>query len=105
MWLWIGVAAAVVAAGALLQVLAGRRNRGSGAEIAARERYELLGSYVADNPSLHQARERWDTAGAVLASARGDEDFALAERICAEGLARVRGVRRSGRRPPASPGT
>ena len=93
MWLWIGIAAVVVAAGALLPVLVGRRNRGSGAEISARKRYELLGSYVADNPSLHEARERWDTAGALLASARTTADFALAERICAEGLAHVRKAR------------
>lgn len=93
MWLWIGIAVVVVAAGAMLPVLAGRRNRGSGAEIAARERYELLGSYVADDSSLHEARERWDTAGALLASARTAADFALAERICDEGLARVRGAR------------
>ena len=92
-WLWIGLAVVVVAAGATLPVLAGRRKRGSAAEIAARERYELLGSHVADNPSLHRARERWDTAGALLASARTAEDFALAERICAEGLAQVRKAR------------
>jgi hypothetical protein len=92
-WLWIGVAVVVVAAGAVLPVLVRRRGRGSAAEIGARERYELLGSYVADNPSLHRARERWDTAGALLASARSAEDFALAERICAEGLAHVRKAR------------
>jgi hypothetical protein len=93
MWLWIGIAAVVVAAGAMLPVLLGRRNRGSGAEISARARYELLGSHLTDDPGLHKARERWNTAGALLSSARTDEDFALAERICAEGLGHVRKAR------------
>jgi hypothetical protein len=97
---WIAVAVLVLAAGALVPVFAGRGRRvaGDGAEIAARDRYELLGHYV-ENPVatddghaaelLRQGRERWNSAGAVLASARTEPEFLLAERVAGEGLAHV----------------
>jgi hypothetical protein len=100
MWVWIAIAVVVVAGGALGPVLAGRTRRttGSGAAVAARERYELLGHYVEVPESttdpeaqaqLRQARERWNSAGAILATATADPDFALAERVAREGLAHV----------------
>lgn len=95
MWLWITIAVVVVAVGALMPALAGRRSRGSGAEISARERYELLGNQVADlvtapdSAPLRKARERWDTAGALLANARTVADFALVKQVADEGLAHV----------------
>lgn len=100
MWVWIVVAVVVVAGGALVPVVAGRNRRetGSGEAIAARERYELLGHYVetpvatTDSEAealLRQGRERWNSAGAILATARSAPDFQLAERVAREGLAHV----------------
>lgn len=98
LWVWIAVAVVVVAGGALVPVLAGRRSDGGAAAIAARDRYELLGHYV-DNPAattdpeteslLRRARERWNSAGEVLATARSTAEYTLAEQICREGLAHV----------------
>jgi hypothetical protein len=101
-WLWLVIVLAVVlvAAGALVPVVTGRDRRagGGGAAIAARDRYALLGSFVEDPAAttdteaealLAQARERWLSAGALLAGARSAADFTLAERTAREGLAKV----------------
>jgi hypothetical protein len=99
-WVWVAVAVVVVAAGALIPVVVGRNRPADGgdAAIAARERYELLGHYV-ENPVattdteaeelLRQGRERWNSAGAVLSTARAAADFQLAGRVAGEGLAAV----------------
>ena len=103
-WLWIVIAVAVVAAGALVPLL-GRRDAESEdvAAIVARDRYALLGHYV-DNPVatddpeaealLHQGRERWNSAGGVLASASSAAQFRLAEQIAREGLTQVAAAHR-----------
>jgi hypothetical protein len=99
-WLWIGIAVVLVAAGALVPVLAGRNNRLSSNDeaVAARSRYNQLGLYVEDTEQLDDeqakarlrvARERYDTAGATLAEASTEEDFLLAMRIAEEGLQAV----------------
>lgn len=100
MWVWIGIAAVVLAAGALVPVLAGRghRLRSNDEAVAARSRHSMLGHYVeapvvTDDERaaalLRKARERWNTAGSVLAGARTEEDFELAERVANEGLEHV----------------
>jgi hypothetical protein len=100
-WLWVVVAVVVLAAATLGPVLAGRFRRadGGGAAIAARERGELLGHHVTDLPvtddaqaaaELRAARERWESAGSVLATARTDDDYALAQRTAVEGLDHLR---------------
>lgn len=100
-WVWIGVAAVLVAAGALVPVLLGRnsRLRSNDEAVAARSRYHQLGHYLEDGPEhvdheqaqllLRRARERWNTAGATLAKAATEEDFELAERVATEGLVAV----------------
>jgi hypothetical protein len=94
-WLWITLAAVVLLAGALVPVLLGRQRQRLSSDdeaIAARSRHNKLGLYVetpGDSDLLKRARERWVTAGSVLASARSEEDFKLAERICDEGLAMI----------------
>jgi hypothetical protein len=99
-WLWIGIAVVLVAAGALVPVLAGRNNRLSSNDeaVAARSRYNQLGLYVEDTEQLDDeqamarlraARERYNTAGATLAEASTEEDFLLAMRIAEEGLQAV----------------
>nr|WP_225954158.1 hypothetical protein [Kibdelosporangium phytohabitans] len=88
----------------MVPVLVGRQKHSSNDEaIAARSRHNQLGVHVEVLPPtvdervaalLRQARERWVTAGGVLARARTEEEFELAERICLEGLelvARARG--------------
>jgi hypothetical protein len=102
---WIVVTVVIVAGGALAPVLAGRNRRasGGGAAAAARDRYQLLGHYVedpvgTDDPEalalLRKGRERWNSAGAVLADAKAPEDFALAESVAQEGLAHVTAAHR-----------
>lgn len=99
-WLWIGVAVVLVAAGALVPVLSGRddRLRSNDEAVAARSRYNQLGLYVEDLEELDDqqamallrtARERYDTAGATLAGASTEEDFLLAMRVAEEGLQAV----------------
>jgi hypothetical protein len=100
-WVWIGIAVVVVAAGALVPVLMGRhshRLRSNDEAVAARSRYHMLGHYVEDLDQvdheqaaalLRTARERWHTTGSTLARARTEEDFLLAERIAGEGLVAV----------------
>lgn len=99
-WLWVGVAVVLVAAGALVPVLAGRNNRlaSNDEAVAARSRYHQLGHYVEDvlqvddeqaTALLNQARERYHTAGATLAKASTEEDFLLAMRVAEEGLQAV----------------
>ncbi|HEY3748893.1 MAG TPA: hypothetical protein VGL80_06820 [Pseudonocardiaceae bacterium] len=99
-WVWIVVAVVVIGIGALGPALAGRNKRadGGGAATAARDKYELLGHYVEDPVAtdnedaaglLRQGRERWNSAGAILSYARSGDDYQLAERVAAEGLADV----------------
>jgi hypothetical protein len=100
-WVWIGLAVVLLAAGALVPVLAGRRAerlRSNDEAVAARSRHLMLGHYVEQDERvgderaaelLRTARERWHTAGATLARARSEADFELAERIAVEGLRMV----------------
>lgn len=102
-WLWIVAAVLLIAAGAIVPALLSRKrhsaNDGDDEAIAARSRYNQLGLHVEVLPPtddqhtaalLRQARERWVTAGGVLASARDAQEFDLARRICQEGLDLVR---------------
>lgn len=107
-WVWIaaGVAVVLIAAGALVPVLGGRRDRqlrSNDEAIAARSKYHQLAHYLeVDTTSdadfvgdaealalLATARERWNTAGSTLAAARTEADFELAETVAREGLAAV----------------
>ncbi|OZM71754.1 hypothetical protein CFN78_18150 [Amycolatopsis antarctica] len=104
-WIWIGIAVALVAAGALVPVLTGRRKRAlrsNDEAVAARSRYHQLGHYVEDTvvaaeqlddpraaALLRTARERWLSAGAALAGARTEAEFEHAEDVAVEGLAAV----------------
>lgn len=100
-WVWIGIAVVLVAAGALVPVLSGRdhRLRSNDEAVAARSRYHQLGHYVEDGVEplddekamalLRTAQERYHTTGATLARATTEEDFLLALRIAEEGLAAV----------------
>lgn len=99
-WVWIVVAVVLVAAGALVPVLAGRDRRLSSNDeaVAARSRYNQLGLYVEDAEQvddeeaaarMRAARERYNTAGATLATAKSEEDFLLAMRTAEEGLQAV----------------
>lgn len=101
MWVWIGIAVVLVAAGALVPVLSGRddRLRSDDEAVAARSRYHQLGHYVEDGVEqldderatalLRTARERYHTAGAALARASTEDDFLLAMRVAEEGLRAV----------------
>jgi hypothetical protein len=97
-WLWVGIAVVVVAAAAIIPVLGGGRRerlRGNDEAVAARSLHTMLGHFV-ENPvstddeeaaeQLRSAKERWNTAGSVLASAATEDDFRLAEQIAQEGL-------------------
>jgi type II secretory pathway pseudopilin PulG len=100
--IWIALAAAIIVLvlGALVPLLLGRSRRAAAnnAEIAARAQYQQLGHYV-ENPVattdstaetlLRRGRERWQSAGAALATARSAEDFELVAKIAAEGLDQV----------------
>lgn len=100
-WVWIGIAVVLVAAGALVPVLSGRdhRLRSNDEAVAARSRYHQLGHYVEDGAEqlddekamalLRTAHERYNTTGATLARAKTEEDFLLALRIAEEGLGAV----------------
>jgi hypothetical protein len=99
-WVWVGVAVVLVAAGALVPVLSGRDNRlrSNDEAVSARSRYNQLGLYVEDLEELDDqqamtllrtARERYDSTGAALAGARTEEDFLLAMRVAEEGLQAV----------------
>jgi hypothetical protein len=99
-WVWVGVAVVLVAAGALVPVLSGRddRLRSNDEAVSARSRYNQLGLYVEDLEELDDqqamtllrtARERYDSTGAALAGARTEEDFLLAMRVAEEGLQAV----------------
>lgn len=119
-WPWIVVAVVLVAAGALTPVLSGRRQRalrGNDEAVAARSRYHQLGHYVEDavvTPEqvgderaaalLRTARERWLTAGAMLARATTEADFTHAEEVAVEGLHAVaQAYARLGRPGPRVP--
>jgi hypothetical protein len=103
-WLWITAAVVLIAAGALVPAIFGRQRQrlcANDEAVAARSRHNQLGLHVetlasTDDALLRQARERWITAGGVLAKARSAEDFKLAERVCEEGLALVARSRRTG---------
>lgn len=104
-WVWIAVAVVVVAAGALTPLLTGRRQRAlrsNDEAVAARSRYHQLGHYVEDDVArqeqvtderaaalLRTGRERWLTAGALLARATTEADFTQAEAVAVEGLSAV----------------
>ncbi|HEX2133422.1 MAG TPA: hypothetical protein VHH15_17880 [Actinophytocola sp.] len=104
-WVWIVVAVALVAAGALTPVLTGRRRRalrGNDEAVAARSRHHQLGHYVEDTvvtpdrvdderaaALLRTARERWLTTGALLANATTEADFTHAEETALQGLTAV----------------
>jgi hypothetical protein len=75
-----------------------RTEDGGGAAISARGHYERLRCYVedpvaTDDPEakalLRQGRERWNSAGAILADAKSAPDYELAEHVAKEGLAHV----------------
>ena len=120
-WIWIvGVAVLLLAAGALAPMLGTWRRRGlrsNDEAIAARSRYYQLAHYLESDDAdfardtealtlLRTARERWNTAGSTLASARSEADFKLAERIAREGLAAVaQACARVGRDGPATEST
>jgi hypothetical protein len=102
-WAAVGIAVVLLAVGALVPVLGGRRRRRLRANdeaIAARSRYHQLAHHLETGDAdvaadaeavrlMRTARERWNTAGSTLASARSEADFELAERIAREGLAAV----------------
>ncbi|HEX5405790.1 MAG TPA: hypothetical protein VFX16_26240 [Pseudonocardiaceae bacterium] len=102
-WVLVLVALVVICIGALGPVLAWRNKRtddgkGGGPAIAAQDKYQLLGHYVEDPVAtddedvaalLRNGRERWNSAGAILAYARSGDDYQMAERVAAEGLADV----------------
>ncbi|CAM4131508.1 hypothetical protein KIPE111705_42000 [Kibdelosporangium persicum] len=102
-WIWIVGAVLLLGAGALVPALLSRPGHSSDDEaIAARAKHNQLGLHVEVLPPsgdervaalLNRARERWITAGGVLAQARTEEEYRLAERICAEGLALVKEAR------------
>ncbi|SFB50548.1 hypothetical protein SAMN05216266_114201 [Amycolatopsis marina] len=100
-WQWYTLGALVLAAGAAAPVLFqhNRRTAGGKEAISARARAALLGHYVEDpvvtaDPEavrlLRAGRERWNSAGAVLATANSVQDYNLAKQIADEGLAAVR---------------
>jgi type II secretory pathway pseudopilin PulG len=92
----------ILLAGTLLPLLGrARRKRLSSNDeaIAARAAYNKLGFHVEDLPAtddagaadlLAQARERWNTTGAMLARARSEKDFTLAQQTAEQGLALVK---------------
>ena len=96
------IAVVILVAGALLPLVGrSRRNRlaGNDEAIAARAAYNKLGFYVEDRPAaangaaaelLAQARERWNTTGAMLARARSEKDFTLAQQTAEQGLELVK---------------
>lgn len=99
-WPWFVLAALILAAGAVLPVFFHRdRDSAGGREaISARARYAQLGYYVehpvaTTDPEaerlLRAGRERWNSAGAVLADAGSARAFKLAGQIADEGLAAV----------------
>jgi hypothetical protein len=108
-WLWVILAVVIVGAGALIPAYFGKQSlRTNDEAIAARSRHNQLGLHVETPPPtddervsnlLSQARERWVTAGSVLADARSEEDFKLAEQICDDGLALVAQAREPGTNP------
>ena len=107
------VAAAVVilAVGAMLPLLGRARRqrlRSNDEEVAARSRYNRLGFYVEDPGAtadveaadlLARARERWNTAGALLADARSEKDFTRVRAVAEEGLELVRDANRKQGKP------
>ncbi|MFC0114841.1 hypothetical protein [Kibdelosporangium aridum] len=103
-WVWIAGAVLLLGAGALVPALLSRQKHSNNDEaIAARAKHNQLGLHVEVLPStdddrvaalFQQARERWITAGGVLAKARTEEEYRLAERICTEGLALIKEAER-----------
>lgn len=101
-WIVIVVAVVIVVLGGLLPLLGRARRerlRGNDEEIAARGQYDKLGFYVEDPPAatdadaaelLARARERWNTVGAMLASAHSEKEFTQARVVAEQGLGLVR---------------
>jgi len=83
----------LLAGAALLpgRLAASRRRTLAAARASAEAAYQRLGFAVetatAGSGALARARERWHTAGALLADASSAEQCAVAERCAREGLA------------------
>lgn len=98
----VAVVIVILLVGALVPLLGrSRRKRLSSNDeaIAARAAYNKLGFHVEDPPAasdaaaadlLAQARERWNTTGGMLARARSEKDFTLAQQTAEQGLALVK---------------
>ncbi|TDQ05935.1 hypothetical protein [Labedaea rhizosphaerae] len=98
----VAIVVVILVAGALLPLVGRSRRRrlaGNDEAIAARAAYSKLGFYVEDLPAaadadaadlLAQARERWNTTGAMLARARSEKDFTLAQATAEQGLGLVK---------------
>ena len=91
--LWV-VGGVLIAAAALapLRLRGARRQALTGARANAEAVYQRLGfavetTTVADEEAVARARERWNTAGALLADADSAEQCAVAEQCAREGLA------------------
>lgn len=92
----------ILVVGGLLPLLgrARRKRLASNDEaVAAQAAYHRLGFYVEDPPAasngdaaelLTRARERWNTAGAMLAKGRSEKDFTQAQAVAEQGLGLVR---------------
>lgn len=96
---WWALGAVLLLAGAVIPAgLTWHRAWMDTAHARAVSRYEQLGYAVettrATDPSgtraLARATERWNSAGAVLAQARSDADYLIAERTAQQGLEYLR---------------
>jgi hypothetical protein len=96
------IAIVILVVGGLLPLVGRARRKllaGNDEAIAARAAYHRLGFYVEDLPAvtdgdaaeqLTRARERWNTAGAMLAQGRSEKDFTQAQAVAEQGLGLVR---------------
>lgn len=96
----------VLLVGTALPLLSRRRRermRSNDEAIAARAQHARLGHYVEDPGPisddraddracdlLGKARERWVTCGGLLATARSEQDFTVAQGVADEGMTYVR---------------
>lgn len=95
---WLLGALLLVAGAAVPAGWSWHRSRMDAAQAQARSCYEELGYLVetvtATEPggaqALARATERWHSAGAVLAAARSDADYRIAERTARQGLGYLR---------------
>lgn len=92
---WWALGAVLLLAGAAIPAgWSWHRARMDTAHARALSRYEQLGYAVettaaadpAGTRALARATERWNSAGAVLAQARSDADYLIAERTAQQGL-------------------